>query len=385
MKPTKGLLIVSLVMVFLVSLTMINVTFASPSTYFHVEPPYMQGTPTGKFEVAVNITDAPPSYAWEIHLSWDPDRLELINLWQGDFLHRWYVDPFDPTVKYPLYNTNMAFTPLGEANAAAEILVTCTLVGDLPMEEWASGSGWLLSLEFLVQARGGASLHLFDTRLWDHIVEGYPAATYYPAVDGLVDTTDFFFAGLDGWKLKVNGKAGVSLEGGLKTNVGEQNLLEANVKNSGSLDAYVQAFFEIRDSAGYWLATIPSDVVLLPSGQSTILSATWIANGAGMYYITAYSTFYKELIQVTNVQVGTGNGVNKRFFLPLPIYPSVVVAGSVTVYLGGTPTAAYKIDYATGKITFNVAPAKFVVITADYTYHNVFPDGFSRTVRLRAV
>jgi len=294
MKPTKQLLMISLVMVFLVSLTIIDVTSASPATYFYVDPSYMQGTPTGKFQVAINVADAPPSYAWEIRLSWDPERLELLSVEEGDFLHRWEANPFPPPDYFKKYTTSFAKTPLNEANVEGEILATCTLVGALPMSAWASGNGYLFKLTFLAQARGGATLNLFDTRLWDHIEAGYPAATYYPDVDGLVDTTSFFFAGLDGWKLKVNGKAGVSETGGLKTNVGEPNLLEANVKNSGDFDAYVQAFFEIRDSAGYWLATIPTGIVLLPSGDTVTLSATWTANGVGMYYITAYS-FYGEL------------------------------------------------------------------------------------------
>jgi len=309
MKPTKVLMMMSFVMVFLVSLTVVNVTSASPATYFYVDPPYTQGTPTGKFQVAINVADAPPSYAWEISLSWDPDRLQLLSIEEGDFLHRWEENPFPPPDYFKKYNTILAFTPLGEANAAGKILATCTLVGPLPMSVWASGNGYLFKLTFLAQARGGATLDLFNTRLYDHIEAGWPAATYYPDVDGLVDCSSFFFAGLDGWKLKVNGKAGVSQEGGLKTNVGEPNLFEANVKNSGSFDAYVQAFFEIRDSAGYWLATIPSGIELLPSGASTTLSVTWTANGVGSYYITAYS-FYGEL--TPTIQDGFSRTVRLR-------------------------------------------------------------------------
>lgn len=294
MKPTKELLTMPLVMVFLVSLTMINVTSASPATYFYVDPAYMQGTPTGKFQVAINVAEAPASYSWEIRLGWDPNRLELLSVSEGDFLHRWVANPFPPPDYLKQYTTSFAYTPLSEANAAGEILVTCTLVGALPVSAWASGNGFLFSLTFLAQARGGAILDLFDTRLWDHMDAGYPAATYYPDVDGLVDTSNFLFAGLDGWKLKVNGKAGVSVEGGLKTNVGEPNLFEANLKNSGTFDAYARVFFEIRDSAGYWIATIPTDTTLLSPGDSIILSATWTATGVGTYYITAYS-FFGEL------------------------------------------------------------------------------------------
>jgi len=281
-------------MVFLVSLTMIGVTSASPATYFYVDPSYVQGTPTGKFEVAINVADAPASYAWEIRLSWDPERLELLSVEEGDFLHRWVENPFPPPDYFPAYATSFAKTPLNEANVEGEILATCTLVGALPMSAWASGNGYLFKLTFLAQATGAAHLDLHDTRLWDHIEATYPAATYYPDVDGLVDATNFFFAGLTGWKLKINGKAGLGKGVGLEATVGEPNLLETYLYNPGTFAVYVQSFIEIRDSAGYWIATIPSSIVLLQPGESTIFGVTWTAQGAGVYYITAYS-FFGEL------------------------------------------------------------------------------------------
>jgi len=289
MKLTKKLLYTSIAVVFLVSMALVNVASASPDTHFWVNPPYIAGTPDGEFEVAINVADAPETFAWEVYLSWDPDRLELVGVEEGDFLHRWETNPFPPPDYFPKYATSIAYTPLDEANLEGEIIVTCTLIGSAP---WAPGDGLLMSLEFLVQAEGAAHLDLFNTRLWDHMEAGYPAPTYYPNEDGLVDATSFFYAGLAGWKLKVNGKAGVGL--GLKTTVGTENLLEAKFKNTGNFDAYVQAFFEIRDSAGYWIDTIPSSTVLLTAGGSTTLSATWTADGAGVYYITAYS-FYGEL------------------------------------------------------------------------------------------
>lgn len=290
MKSIKQLLILPLVTIFLFSLPLIHVTSASPTT-FYVDPSYLQGTPTGKFEVAINIADAPPSYAWEVRLSWDTNRLALLSVEEGDFLHRWEYDEFDPTIKYPKYPTALAKTPISEANVEGEILVVCTLVGPLPMSVWASGNGYLFKLTFLAKASGAAFLDLHDTRLWDHMDAGYPAATYYSDVDGLVDATNFFFAGLSGWKLKVNGNAGLGKGHGLEATAGAPNLLETYVYNGGTFAANVQSFVEIRDSAGYWIATIPSSTVLLQPGESIVFSATWTAPGIGVYYISAYSYF----------------------------------------------------------------------------------------------
>jgi len=308
MKLTK-LLQASLIVLFLASVTMINVSLASPATHFYIDPSLIQGTPEGKIQIAIRVADAPPSFSWEIHLSWDSEHLQLpvykvwdpilgkwaliTNITEGDFLHRWEANPFPPPDYTPKYATKIAYTSPDQANLNGEIIVSGTLVGAYPQSEWASGDGWLFSIIFTVHAEGAAHLNLFDTRLWDHLAGDppYPAPTYYPNEDGLVDATSFFYAGLDGWKLKVNGKAGVGKGEGLATTVGTANVLEAFVSNPGTFAVYVQAFFEIRDSTGYWLATVPSSTVLLPSGGSTTFSATWTAKGAGVYYITAYSLY----------------------------------------------------------------------------------------------
>jgi len=148
-----------------------------------------------------------------------------------------------------------------------------------------------VSLGFVVKALGSSVLDLFDTRLWDHIdpETGYPAPNYYPNEDGFVEATNFYNAGLAEWKLKVNKAAGIGK--GHKSTVGKENLLEAYVTNTGNFDVDVQAFFEIRDAAGYWIATIPSNNASMPAGGTTKLSGTWTAGNPDYYYITAYS-FY---------------------------------------------------------------------------------------------
>ncbi len=173
---------------------------------------------------------------------------------------------------------------MDEANAEGEIIIGCSLIGEVP---WASGDGWLVSLVFLVEAEGSCVLDLSNTRLWDHMEGEYPAPTYYPNFDGLVEATSFYNAGLAEWKLKVNRAAGIGK--GHKSTVGEENLLEAHVTNTGNFDVDVQVFFEIMDAAGFSVATIPSSIVTLPSGGLAILSGTWTADSPGYYYITAYA------------------------------------------------------------------------------------------------
>ena len=63
--------------------------------------------------------------------------------------------------------------------------------------------------------------------------------------------------------------------------------------------------------------------------------------------------------------VGTGHGVT-TFTLDYP----PVVSGSETVYLDGVATTAYSINYETGEITFDTAPALGMKITADYQIYS---------------
>jgi len=147
------------------------------------------------------------------------------------------------------------------------------------------------------------------------MVEGYPAATYYDSEDGLVDATNFFYAGLSNWKLKVNKAAGEGL--GLKSAVGKENLLEAWVDNTGNFDVDVQVFFEIRDSVGACVAIIPSSIASLPAGESIKLSGTWTATRTGYYYFTAYS-FYSAPPDVSTVTIPDGFSQTIRLRVGMP-------------------------------------------------------------------
>jgi len=163
----------------------VNVTSAPPATYFYVDPPEVTGVAPGdSFSIDINVSGAPPTYAWEIRLNWDRNLLNASSIKEGDFLHRWEVDPWDPNVRNPKYPTSFASTPLNESNDKGEMSVTCTLLGPLSMGEWANETGWLTTLNFTVKSTGSTLLNLFNTRLYDHLEAGWPAATYYPDVDG---------------------------------------------------------------------------------------------------------------------------------------------------------------------------------------------------------
>jgi len=174
----KGKIFSSILLIafLLISTNQVNLVAASPETpYFHVDPTEVTGKSIGNtFGINITVTDAPPSYAWEIHISWDPDILQVISKTEGDFLHRGGT-----------YNTKFVSYPsFSEANVEGEIMVGALLYEYQPMTEWASGTGWLCTLAFNVAANGTSVLNLFDTSLNDHMLAGYPSPTYYPNEDG---------------------------------------------------------------------------------------------------------------------------------------------------------------------------------------------------------
>jgi PKD repeat protein len=162
----------------------VNVTSApSPTTIFADPTEVSNALPGNTFLIRINISEAPPTYAWQFRLGWDRTLLNVSSVEEGDFLHRWQVNPFPPPDYLPLYQTSLVKTPLDEANAKGEILVTCTLQASLPTGQWANGSGWLSSLNFTVKSTGSTLLDLFNTRLLDHLEGGHPASSPYPNND----------------------------------------------------------------------------------------------------------------------------------------------------------------------------------------------------------
>jgi len=284
----KNLLRMSFIVMFLLSATMvnmINVIDASPATYVWVDPPEVRGVmptpPSNKFLIKIRVKDAPFTYAWAIFLKWNPALFYVNYTKEGDFLKN-------------KGSTAFAYTPWDEANLTGEMSVTCSLIGSLPQEQWASGDGLLVSLGFFVTSTGSSVLNLYKTSLYDHIEEGYPASTYYPNKDG-------FFSN-------------VAVHDVAVTNV-TTSLTEVIPGNSVSIDVTVKNegnFTETFDLAVYADVTVynmtvdwwPDEVVVgdeitvgtqtgitLDVGVTTILSFTWNTTGVaeGSYTISAKS------------------------------------------------------------------------------------------------
>lgn len=152
--------------------TIVNIASASPSTNIYVSQSVVTGKAIGAtFPIDVNVTDAPTTFAWEVHLTWDPNTLELFFQQEGEFLKR------------GIYTTTFSMYPgtFAEANVKGEITVGCTL--NNPLDPWATGNARLFRFGFRVKANGSTLIDLFGTVLLDHLESGSPAPTLYPNSD----------------------------------------------------------------------------------------------------------------------------------------------------------------------------------------------------------
>jgi len=167
----------------LAMVTMVNMVSAPPATLIYVS----QGLVTGKlpgstFPIDVNVTAAPTTYgtyAWEVHVTWDPNLLEWFFSQEGEFLKR------------GVYSTTFSLYPAtyAEANVKGELTVGCTL--NNPLDPWATADARLFRLGFRVKtaAYGSTLINLFDTVLLDHLEAGSPAPTTYPNSDSFFYNT----------------------------------------------------------------------------------------------------------------------------------------------------------------------------------------------------
>jgi len=192
-KKAPQVLVIAMVLIIIgATMTkMVNLTSAQQElTKIFVDPAEVKDVqPGNSFLIRINVSDAPPTYAWQFYLNWDRTLLNVSSVQEGDFLHRWKQNPFPPPDYLKNYTTSSMITPLDEANDKGEILVYFTLIAALPMYEWASGNGWLATLNFTVKSTGSTLLDLFGTRLSDHLVAGSPASTAHPNNDSFFYNT----------------------------------------------------------------------------------------------------------------------------------------------------------------------------------------------------
>lgn len=175
MKLIKNLLGPSILMILIVVLNMVSMipTARAPATYIYVNPAEVINIAPGGIlpKIKVNVTNAPSTYAWEIRLDWDSALLNLSQVKEGNFLSG-------------TGSTSFMYTPLDEANLNGEVIVSCALLGTTPSPGGADKYLCYFGFKVKALAYGSTLLNLFETRLADHLVGGYPAYTYYPNYDG---------------------------------------------------------------------------------------------------------------------------------------------------------------------------------------------------------
>jgi PKD repeat protein len=135
------------------------VTTSSTETILYVDPASIVDpalTAGSTFTVNINVSDVEDLYAWQVNITWHAPLLNLTKITFGDFL----ADQPEGTVKFQRINQTAGWALFGESTK-----------GKYP---GVSGSGWLATLEFLVEDTGETILdidhpmtYLLDSNLED--------------------------------------------------------------------------------------------------------------------------------------------------------------------------------------------------------------------------
>ena len=91
-------------------------------------------------------------------------------------------------------------------------------------------------------------------------------------------------------------------------------------------------------------------------------------------------SLYNQMFR-TPLKVGVGNGTQTEFYLG----HQNIIMGTERIYLNGSLTTNYNIDYVGGKILFNSPPAENTEITAYYNYWDTISNdvGFAENYRVK--
>lgn len=80
---------------------------------------------------------------------------------------------------------------------------------------------------------------------------------------------------------------------------------------------------------------------------------------AAKAFIRSYTGIYEQTVK--GEEIGTGDGETSEFWLDRP-----VISGTETIYVNGSETTAYSINYEAGKIVMTAVPDSGTEITGDY-------------------
>ena len=131
-------------------------------TYFWISPVRnIYADPTENIEIAINVANAPETFAWGLKLEYDDSVLSLVTADEGDWLTN--------------VNSSTFFSYL---DAAGTVIIEDTFTKNVP--SGASGDGWLCNVTFTVDTAGRSGLNLKDTYLLDMDL----GSTDYPNNDG---------------------------------------------------------------------------------------------------------------------------------------------------------------------------------------------------------
>ncbi|MDI6904741.1 MAG: cohesin domain-containing protein [Candidatus Bathyarchaeia archaeon] len=138
---------------------------ASSTTTVYVLPSTSIVAVGQTFIVEIKIYEVSDLYGWEFRLRWNPNLLDVVDVTEGNFLKQ----------------GGDTFFAKKANNTAGNILVDCTLLGNVP---GVSGNGTLATVEFYAEVQGESILDLYETTL----ISSLEQPITHTANDGNVST-----------------------------------------------------------------------------------------------------------------------------------------------------------------------------------------------------
>lgn len=292
--------VIPLVATLFISMFMAFPVAAQELPRLEVRPAVIEGVNVGD-DVAVEIWATNVAADWEIigfefSVPFNTQWLAPAPYEDGTFMEAFVNDGELLTTPNPYYKVVSDIPSETDCNLTKAMVM---IMPDPWGEFWPpfpDGEGRLVTLHYTaIESNVAMSIDIIDITILDRYENEVP---YDTPLSGayIAGALSDLNVELSGWKFKVNGKAGVGL--GHKSTVGKVNTFEVLVDNTGTIDVYVQAKFDIVSAMD--VDKVVSAIVL-PAGQSAVISATWTASVPGHYEI-AGTVHYGPLGDFTRTQ-----------------------------------------------------------------------------------
>lgn len=251
---------ISLIFLFVIGLSIGNITYATPSTLVYVDPAENVANPCEYFDINITVMDVVDMYSWALKVGFNRYVLEVTSATEGPFLKDQVGSTFFIAKIYPEY-----------------VDLACSTLGLVP---GASGSGVLVTITFHVKDLGECVLDVYDDILLDSTLTeiAHDTADGYFCYDHTTITADLVRK--SAWPYKHHF---------VISKHGEYQTLYGKVRNLAPMNLYLKVVFEIvRDDGD--VKTVETGASLIAPDAIMDLTGAFgplAGEDAGRYHVSA--------------------------------------------------------------------------------------------------